>query len=257
MVLRKKLFIAAAAFLLSVCPTFSLSVPPLNGRVNDNAGIIKQKDEEEISDYLKSLEDTTGIQIAVLTIPSLEGEDISSYSLKVCETWQLGRNGYDDGALLLVALKEHQVRIETGYGLEGLLTDTKCGLIIRNVIIPEFKSGDYSKGILKGVKNMGGIASNNAELVDSSVRDEEEKSSMGAGGLIFMIIWFIFVFIGIVSRAFGRHRGFFPWIFFGGSGFGGSGHSSGGFHGGGSHFGGGGFHGGGGHFGGGGASGRW
>jgi len=231
----------------------ALSVPELKGRVNDNASIINQHTEKQLNTYLDSLENTTGIQIAVLTIPSLEGEDISSYSMKVCEKWQLGQKGKDNGALLLVAYEDREVRIETGYGLEDKLTDAKCGLIIRNVIIPEFKNGQYSDGILKGIQNMGGIASDNTELVARNVLEEEEEDDF-VSGILFLIFWLIFFVIVISSKG-----GIFKWIILSnmmGGSRGGHYHSSG--FGSSSSFGGSsGFHGGGGHFGGGGASGHW
>ena len=177
MVLNKKkrgLFLILL-LLSSLSSLFSLAVPALEGRVNDYAKLINSNTEAEITSYLESLDEQTGVQIVVLTVPSLEGEDLASYAIKVAEKWGIGHQGKDNGALLLVAYEERSLRIETGYGLEGSLTDAKCGLIIRNVIIPEFRNGDYSEGILKGVKNMGGIASGNVELVNKSVLEEEDK----------------------------------------------------------------------------------
>ena len=223
-------------FLTFFTNVFALDVPALQGRVNDYANVISKNDEQQINEYLTNVENQTGIQIAVLTIPSLKGED--------------------NGALLLVAMEERELRIEVGYGLEGLLTDAKCGLIIRNVIIPEFKDGDYSGGIKKGVMNIGGIACGDTEIVDKKVLNEEDEDS--GAGLVFMIIWMIFIFVIITSKG-----GIFKWIFLSNvsrnigrninAGNHSSSHKSGGF--GGGNFGG--FSGGGGHFGGGGASGHW
>ena len=248
--LKKGLFFAF--FLVFFANAFALDVPALKGRVNDYANVISKNDEKELTEYLASLDEQTGIQIAVLTIPSLKGEDIAAFGVKVAENWKLGKVGEDNGALLLVAMDERELRIEVGYGLEGLLTDAKCGLIIRNVIIPEFKDGNYSDGIVKGVQNMGGIASGNAELVSKNVLEDDDDSGVG---IFFMIIWVIFIFVVICSKG-----GIFKWIFL--SNLVNNGHSVhhhsnlsgfGGFSGG--H--GGGFSGGGGHFGGGGASGHW
>lgn len=243
-------------FLTFFTNLFALDVPALQGRVNDYANVISKNDEQQINEYLTNVENQTGIQIAVLTIPSLKGEDIAAYGVKVAEKWKLGQKGEDNGALLLVAMEERELRIEVGYGLEGLLTDAKCGLIIRNVIIPEFKDGDYSGGIKKGVMNIGGIACGDTEIVDKKVLNEEDEDS--GAGLVFMIIWMIFIFVIITSKG-----GIFKWIFLSnvsrnvGRGFNSvhhsSGHGNGGF--GGGNFGG--FSGGGGHFGGGGASGHW
>ncbi len=255
--MNRRFFLTAVLF-LAVSGLWGLSVPELRAHVNDNAGLMNARDRQEAEDYLTSLQESTGIQICVLTIKSLEGESLEGYSMKVCEKWQLGKKGEDNGALLLVAYADRSVRIEVGYGLEGLLTDTKSGLIIRNVIIPEFKTGDYSEGILKGVKTMGGVASDNAELVEKSVRDEidEDDSAMGT---VVMIIWFIIFFMAMSNRS--GLLGLLLWSMTGRRGprpkrpsSGSSNHvhyHSGGYHGGG------GFSGGGGGFGGGGASGHW
>lgn len=255
MVLKNKTKKIFSVTFLTLCLSFifSLEVPALKGRVNDYAGIINQNTENQITKYLDDLENTTGIQLAVLTIPSLKGDDLASFSIKTCEKWKLGQKGKDNGALLLVAYDEHAVRIEVGYGLEDKLTDAKSGLIIRNVIIPEFKNGRYSEGILKGIQNMGGIASDDASLVSRSVINDDAESSIE--GLLFLIVWLIFFIIIITSKG-----GIFKWIILSNMmGGGRSGHyhsNSSGFHS--SGFGGGSsFHGGGGHFGGGGASGHW
>ncbi len=260
MVLKKSFLSLLAGFCL-LSSSFALAVPELKGRVNDNAGIINKSTEEELNQYLTSLDEQTGVQMVVLTIPSLEGEDISSYSIKVAEKWGIGHSGKDNGALLLVAYEERSLRIEVGYGLEDSLTDAKCGLIIRNVIIPQFKDGDYSEGILKGIKNMGGIASGNVELVDKDVLEEDSGDDSDIG-FIFSLVWLIFFFIVISSKG-----GLWKWLFISRALGGSSGrHYSSGSHRSSSGFGGfsgfsggsgGGFSGGGGHFGGGGASGHW
>ena len=140
-----KKFISVIGVLITSACIFALDIPVLSAHVNDYAGVMKNADKRKAEEYLSALENTTGIQIAILTIPSLEGESLESYSYNVAEKWQLGQNGKDNGALLLVAMKEKKVRIENGYGLEDTLTDTKSGLIIRNVILPEFRNGNYSK----------------------------------------------------------------------------------------------------------------
>ena len=251
--------LCAGAILLSVAwSAFATKVPALKGRVNDYANIINGSTEEKLSSYLQQLDEQQGIQIAVLTVPSLNGDDIASFSMKVAEDWKIGNSKTDKGALLVVAYQEHDLRIEVGYGLEDKLTDAKCGLIIRNVIIPQFRDGDYSEGILLGVQNMGGIATDNAELVSRNVQNNDEEDD-SLSGIVFMIIWLIFFIVIMSSKG-----GIWKWLFLsnlmggghrrGGFYSGPSRHSSSGFGGG---FGGGGFHGGGGHFGGGGASGHW
>ena len=255
-----KKFISVIGVLITSACIFALDIPVLSAHVNDYAGVMKNADKRKAEEYLSALENTTGIQIAVLTIPSLEGESLESYSYNVAEKWQLGQNGKDNGALLLVAMKEKKVRIENGYGLEDTLTDTKSGLIIRNVILPEFRNGNYSEGILRGIQNMGGIASGNAELVSKSV-SEPKNTSSGAESVLFGFLFVFGWFILFSCLASGRQNHWLPWIIFSsafrhqhhthGSGFSSGGMRNSGF---GSS---GGFHGGGGHFGGGGASGGW
>ena len=261
----------ALAALMIWSPLFAANVPALKGRVNDYAKIIRDSDEREIEEYLAALDQSSGIQIAVLTMPSLDGEDISSFGIKVADKWNLGDKEKDNGAILIVAYSEHDLRIEVGDGLEGSLTDAKCGLILRNVIVPEFRDGNYSKGILEGVKNMGAVASDDESAVSRSVREGENAASDDDFVPLFVIaVWLIIFFSSIIAgtrRGRGRRRGRYyhngntiAWIaadaalrsLMGSgsshsSGLGGS-HSSGSF---------GGFSGGGGHFSGGGASAHW
>ena len=163
--IKRVLSIFAVAVLFTVFPAFAANVPALKGRVNDYAKIIRDSDEREIEEYLAGVEQSTGIQIAVLTMPSLGGEDIASFGIKVADKWDIGDKDKDNGAILIVAYAEHDLRIEVGDGLEGSLTDAKCGLILRNVIVPEFKNGNYSAGIKKGIMNMGAIATGDESAV--------------------------------------------------------------------------------------------
>ncbi len=239
---------------------FALDVPVLTARVMDNADIMQKAEIDELEEYLKKIEDATSVQIAVLTIKSLEGESLEDYSMRVAETWKIGQKDKDNGAILLIAYQEHKIRIEVGYGLEGLLTDTKSGLIIRNIIAPEFQNGNYGEGIIKGAKMMASIAIQDEELAS----ELDETSSGNDAWAIFVcfipLLFFLFVFFCEMykKKLYGPNYNPRPvrnytdsGSLYGGHRFGGSGFS-GGFHGGG-----GGFSGGGGGFGGGGASGGW
>jgi len=259
----KKIIAALVASFLISSSIFAATVPALKGRVNDYAKIIRDSDEREIEEYLAGIEQTSGIQIAVLTMPSLDGEDISSFGIRVADKWNLGDKEKDNGAILIVAYAEHDLRIEVGDGLEGSLTDAKCGLILRNVIVPEFRDGNYSGGIMKGVKDMGAIASGDESAVSRSVREGEDNSGDDSLVPIFVIIVWLIFFVSMISAGArrSRRRGRYyhngntlAWIAADAAlrsimkGNGGGGHSSGGF---------GGFSGGGGHFSGGGASAHW
>ena len=140
-----------AVLLLSAVCAAGADVPFLTGRVTDNAEILSEGVRSSLTERLKAHEDRTGDQIAVLTVPSLGGESIEEYAVRVFEAWKLGEKGKDNGVLVVVAPKDRRMRIEVGYGLEGTLTDLLAGRIIRNVITPRFKAGDYDGGVAAGV----------------------------------------------------------------------------------------------------------
>ena len=243
-----RFFVSILLSFFLVNSIFALSVPSLTSPIVDNANLISDGVEQNINNQLEELSNSTGIQLAVLTIPTLEGEVLESYSMKVAETWKLGSAEKDTGVLLLIALEERSIRIEVGYGLEGVLTDTKCGLIIRNIIAPEFRNGNYQAGIVNAVNNITGLVKGDESLVSKKVLNE---SSGDSSAFIFMgivlLYGFIFVMAVVTSKKRGPRTGTgtrttpyvhnVPRSFGGGSG--------------------GGFSGGGGGFGGGGASGGW
>ena len=182
-----KFFVSILFFLFLANPIFALSVPSLTSPIVDNANLISDGVEQNINNQLEELSNSTGIQLAVLTIPTLEGEVLESYSMKVAETWKLGSAEKDTGALLLIALEERSIRIEVGYGLEGVLTDTKCGLIIRNVIAPEFRNGNYQAGIVNAINNIVGLVKNDESLVSKKVLSEDtgmDPDGQGRGELL-------------------------------------------------------------------------
>jgi uncharacterized protein len=129
----------------------ALDVPYLSGRVNDAARLFDAQTTRGLELELKDYEARTGRQFAVLTIPSLEGEPLEEYALKVARTWRLGTKGRDDGVLLLVVRDDHRIRIEVGYGLEGKLPDALCGRIIRDRMVPRFRAGDFAGGTAAAV----------------------------------------------------------------------------------------------------------
>lgn len=126
-------------------------VPALQGRVNDYANLISPDRKQRIEAQIAQFEQQTGNQVAVLTIPTLNGEDIEGYANRVARAWALGQKGKDNGALLLVASQDRKMRIEVGYGLEPVLTDLQTSIIQNEVIIPYFKRGDFGGGIEAGV----------------------------------------------------------------------------------------------------------
>jgi uncharacterized protein len=150
--LRRGLAIVAAALLLasSAAAQVGVDVPYLRGRVVDDAEVVEAIARGRIADRLKAHEQATGNQVVVLTVPTIGSASIEDYAVKVFEAWKLGQKGKDNGVLVVVAVQDRKMRIEVGYGLEGTLTDGQCGQIIRTVMTPRFKEGDYTRGVEEG-----------------------------------------------------------------------------------------------------------
>ncbi len=129
----------------------ALDVPPLTGRVNDYADMISPSARATITQKLEQLEASDSTQVVVLTVPSLEGEDLEGFSIRVAEAWKIGTAKNDNGAILLVARDDRAVRIEVGYGLEGRLTDLLSGRIVDQIIVPNFKAGRFDEGFSQAI----------------------------------------------------------------------------------------------------------
>jgi uncharacterized protein len=134
-----------------------VAVPPLTGRVVDLTGTLSSDQIAAQTQRLKDLEKRKGSQVAVLIVPTTQPETIEQYSIRVAESWKIGRRKIDDGALLVVAKDDHKLRIEVGYGLEGALTDVTARRIIDEVIVPQFRRGDFDGGITAGISRIIGV----------------------------------------------------------------------------------------------------
>ena len=243
-------FIIIAYLCVQSAFLFALDVPPLNGPVNDYAHIFTASETQELNEYLYTIDRQSDLQIAVLTIPSLEGENLEDFSIRVAEKWQIGQKGKDSGVILVIAVQDRKLRIEVGYGLEDRITDAQSSSIIRSVITPHFKQQEYGTGVLLGVKNLAGLALQDESLISEAVKeaDRHDDSFIPLPLIIFLII------ILLLGSRFMPGGLFWPLLFLssgrkGGHSRRGGGFGSGGF--------GGGFSGGGGRFGGGGSSGSW
>lgn len=284
-------FAAAALAALAALPAAAeplQAIPPFKARVTDLTGTLSAQERDSLEAKLQAFESRKGAQLAVLIVPTTKPEEIEQYSIRVVDAWKLGRENPDDGALLLVAKDDRELRIEVGRGLEGALTDLISNRIIDETIVPRFREGDFAGGIAAGVDRMIAVV-DGEELPPPDAHWKEGPKDIGN---LVPILFFIVIFVsGILRAIFGRALGslatggvagvvsWFVTAVLGLSlgigvvgfvisllmGFGnggrwasrsGRGGWSGGFGGGGSS-GGGGFSGGGGSFGGGGASGRW
>ncbi len=228
----------------------SIQVPELRSYVTDQAGVLTAGQVSALETMLRDYDRRTSTQVVVLIVPSLEGESIEEYAIAVAEKNRIGRKGKDNGLLFLVAVNDRKLRFEVGYGLEPVLTDAVTSTIIRRIVTPRFREGDYYSGIQEGLKMAMQVASNEFPAEELKKMEEEGGSVKSVGKVIVWLIIIIFVFIPRRRRRGGGGLWFFGGPFIGGGGFGGGGFGGGGF-------GGGGFSGGGGGFGGGGASGSW
>jgi uncharacterized protein len=148
---RRRISLLFLLLLLPLAWALAREIPPLAGRVNDTANLIPLDQRQRIETQLAQFEQQTGNQVSVLTVDSLDGEEIADYGNKVGRAWGLGQKGKDNGALLLVSKSDRKMRIEVGYGLEPVLTDLQTSIIQNQVIIPYFKKGDFGGGIEAGV----------------------------------------------------------------------------------------------------------
>lgn len=222
-------------------------MPPLTGPVVDQAAILSPRDHKYLETLARKIHESSQIQLQVLTVKSLEGEVIEQASIKVTDAWKLGKKGDDRGLLLMVAPEERKVRIEVGQGLEGDLPDVMAHRIIDQIILPRFRSGNLSEGIVAGMQTIVSIVA-----PDAGVERPRKKRHIDSNIVIFLLVLAV-IFFQMLFGGGGRGRG--RSGFFGGGGgyYGGGGFGGGGF--GGSS--GGGWSGGGGGFSGGGSSGSW
>ena len=244
--------VAIPATGLAVTPPIPASPP---GQVIDLAGIIDSPQKEQLGRILHELEQKTSVQMVILTLTSLDGEDINTVSLRTAEQWQLGQKDKDNGLLFTVALKDKRYRFETGYGLESVLPDSLLGTIGRQTLVPYFKQGNYGIGIAATTGVIIDILARQYQ-VEISGRDQlpqtRNNETSPAASLVVLLLMLLLFGITVMARkknrkSSGRGGGapiIFPMGWGSGGGFGG-----GGF--------GGGFGGGGGGFGGGGVSGGW
>ena len=245
------LLVLLAGLLLGPAAVAAPIFPSLTGRVVDQANILSPQIEADLTAKLEALETQTSRQLVVVVVSSLQGLEIEDYGYQLGRAWGIGEKKRDNGVLLLVAPNERRVRIEVGYGLEGALTDALSNLILQEQVLPKFRAGDMSGGVVAGA---------DALIRQLSLPDDQAKARVAAAALpqtatasrfplipvALVVLWVVFGLVGTIGGRPGHRADM--WLlplFFLASGGGRRG------------MGGGGFGGGGGSFGGGGASGRW
>jgi len=252
---------AVALVAMAAACTAAASAPELpanDGWITDLGGFLTPEQERELEALAESYKAGSGNEIAVLTVPDLGGRSIERYALEVARAWGIGEQDRHNGALLVVARDERTMRIEVGRGLEGTLTDSISGRIIRDVIVPDFKSNRTYEGLLAGLRAMHAAAGGDHAAIPKKSKKRPRDAEFSA---LFALLFLILLLWGMSRR--GGGGGVLPWMLVGSmsarrrgygrsSGWHGGGRGGGGFSGGG--FGG---FGGGGGFSGGGASGKW
>src|ERR1043166_2760024 len=197
---HQTLFLIFLIFLLNAPLAFALDVPPLRGRVNDLAGILPSDRAQALEEQLATFERETGHQIAVLTIPTLQGDSLEGFSIRVAEAWKIGQKGFDNGAILIIVRDDRKLRIEVGYGLEGVLPDAIANRIIQQVIVPRFRENDYPGGIEAGLNAIIGVT--RGEPIPEKARAQRrnntsQSSSIGTSLIITAVLALI---IGMTQR---------------------------------------------------------
>jgi uncharacterized protein len=246
--LAAALLSAAVLFGAPTASAADASMPPfpaLSGPVVDQAGILDAGTRQQLNDKLYAYDQQSGNQLVVVTVQTLDGYPIEYWGYQLGRTWGIGQKDKNTGAILIVDVAEHKLRIEVGYGLEGTLTDALSDDIIRNTIAPKFKQGDFNGGVSAGVDAI-------LQVLGGQVQEVQHQRHRDNSSTLFLILFLAFILFRVIGSGFLPRTGGWWWLWLLSSGFGGG---RGGW--GGGSGGGGGFSGGGGSFGGGGASGGW
>ena len=235
-------------------------IPSSGAWVTDQGNFLSASEEQTLERLLAGYADSTSTQIIIVTLPDLDGYEVSEYAISLGRQWGVGQAEHDNGVVILASREEREIFIATGYGMEGAIPDALAGRIVRNVVVPHFRNGDFYAGFREAVEVIMAAASGEYTAPTSG------RPSGGGDIDIGLIIWIAILLFILFSRSGGRgsgrrrRSGGYPVILwgpthgggshggFGGGGFGGGGFGGGGF---------GGFGGGGGSFGGGGAGGGW
>jgi len=183
-----------------------VAIPPLRAPVTDLTGTLTSEQVATLERRLRAFETQKGSQIAVLLVPTTQPETIEQYSIRVAEAWKLGRRGVNDGALLLVAKDDRAVRIEVGYGLEGVLPDVLANRIVDQVVVPRFRSGDYFGGLNEAVTRM--IALIEGEPLPEPARAERAaRRNDGLGSVLPLLLLVVFIGGSMLRRMLGTFGG--------------------------------------------------
>ncbi|MDB5921519.1 MAG: hypothetical protein JWN13_455 [Betaproteobacteria bacterium] len=204
--LRRATFAAAFIF-FALAALAQIAVPKLTSRVTDLTGTLTQEQRTALEQRLAAFEQRKGSQIAVLLVPTTQPETIEQFGIRVGEQWKVGRKGVDDGAILVGAMKDRAVRVEVGYGLEGVLPDAVAKRIVEEYIVPRFKQGDYYGGIDAAVTRMMAVIEGEPLPPPRAANPPQSVGGGGFEGLLIIGFMLVFVVGGIIRAMFGRFLG--------------------------------------------------
>jgi uncharacterized protein len=205
--MNMKKIILIITLILFPLPLLALDAPQLTGRITDQAKMLSPETKQRLEQKLAAFEAETSNQVAVLTIPSLQGDDIDQFAIRVAEAWKLGQKGKDNGVLLVLAQTERKVRIEVGMGLQGVLPDITASRIIRENMRPHLKSGNFDQGITVAVDSI--IAATKGEFkgTGQTAQKRSAKKSSSSFATYLIIAAVAVVVLGLFSRYLGGAAG--------------------------------------------------
>ncbi|HET7730521.1 MAG TPA: TPM domain-containing protein [Usitatibacter sp.] len=226
----------AIACALAPLPAFAAAgdpvpVPKLAARVTDQTGSLTAPERDALEAKLRAFEEARGSQVAVLMVPSIGTETIEEFAGRVTDEWKLGRKGVDDGVLFVVAKQERKIRIHTGRGVQGTLTDALSRRIVADIVAPRFRTGDFAGGMQAGVDAiMKAIEGEQLPLPEARSAPGPKVDTMSSFGDFLVFGFFLVPVVAMVLRGmFGRFfgsgitaglTGAAAWMFFGSIAFG-------------------------------------
>jgi uncharacterized protein len=203
-----KNFLLVASFLLLGIPTAQaqLSFPEPNGYVNDFAQILSEEAEQRITSLIEAVREKNSAEVAIVTVRSLEGNDVNYYAVEMGRAWGIGNVERDDGVLFLTALDDRKTYIATGYGTEGYITDAQAFWITDQVVVPYFRNGDYEGGILAGTEKIAAALEGLEKLPEIQNTD----SDFSNGGIFFFLFFFFSFVIPWAVAVLSRSKRWWP-----------------------------------------------
>jgi uncharacterized protein len=198
--------VLAVTLLISISVgVFAQEFPAARGKVNDFANLLRTEDRAAIEELLAGVERDTTAEIALVTVRNLDGRPLEEYANRLFQEWGIGKKGRDNGVLILVSRDDREIRIEVGYGLEGVLPDGLAGAVIRETFVPRFRGGQYREGLLEGTTRVVDIIRRNETLTaeQGAALDQAEP----AAGQSWVVAAFLSIFVGFGAFTMGTGAG--------------------------------------------------